>query len=429
MIRQIWITTRGTVGLLNSPSFSGRISPITPQGAPPKPIPPSSHRHTSANSTPSSLASIMPNPITTALTPEQSMHPRLHLDPRHFISNDYTNEANKYIAYFRMNGLIPGVHKEFDHLSIDKYLFWRARTTKSLRGILSKLKWMGMVYGFILPTQKHQQPSLLYDRIMDSLRRANKWIRSRRPVQPFQALALDNKAVCAILSYYQCYSRQHCARLPEPALTWCCHAILCHSAGMRYGHFSAQDLNRADLQRNPLADCWQLTTRFSKYDSGEPHVIRFFDAPHQACAYYHLTTPDGTPSITVTASIFASWYIAIRDARHRANGGKLFPSLSTRRTPIATAAYRRQAFTAFLRHTFTAAIPGFTHRMRIRPHGFRAGWVSDRRREGAPDEVIKREGRWSSIAAMNIYDRTCFRDICPTTAIRFCRLATRRLRR
>ena len=44
-------------------------------------------------------------------------------------------------------------------------------------------------------------------------------------------------------------------------------------------------------------------------------------------------------------------------------------------------------------------------------HGLRAGWVSDRRREGAPDATIMREGRWLSIQAMLKYDRTTLGDL------------------
>ena len=195
---------------------------------------------------------------------------------------------------------------------------------------------------------------------------------------------------------------------------------MCHTGAMRYGHFATQDLNRADLQHNPLSDCWQLSSPFTKYPTGEPHVIRYFDSPRQPCAHYDIITPMGW-TCTVSASKIISWYLQVRDSRFNANGGKLFPTMTTKDTDEHTANHRRHVFTTFLRHTFTAAIPGFAHRMLLRPHGLRAGWVTDRRREGTPNDEIKREGRWSSVAAMNIYDRTCFRDVCPSSTINFCR--------
>ena len=78
---------------------------------------------------------------------------------------------------------------------------------------------------------------------------------------------------------------------------------------------------------------------------------------------------------------------------------------------------RRSKFHAWLRDSTAAAIPGFVLLRIVKPHGLRAGWVSDRRKEGTSDDIIMREGRWRSPDAMGIYDRTAFMDVCPTSTI------------
>ena len=103
--------------------------------------------------------------------------PDLHLLPEHYRPDSYVIEANKWLIFFNPAGKIPGVHEPFYHCAVEAFLFFRAQTCKNMWQILSKIKWMGMVYGHVLPNDKHQQPSLLYLRIKDTIRRINVWVK------------------------------------------------------------------------------------------------------------------------------------------------------------------------------------------------------------------------------------------------------------
>ena len=108
-------------------------------------------------------------------------------------------------------------------------------------------------------------------------------------------------------------------------------------------------------------------------------------------------------------------YVTIRDQRFP-DSPLLFPGM-----PPMTR--RKGDYTAWLKQTLVAAIPAFPkkHLRQVRPHGWRAGWVCDRRKQGTPDGVTMREGRWSSKQAMGLYDRTAFSVVCPVSAIQYVR--------
>ena len=82
---------------------------------------------------------------------------------------------------------------------------------------------------------------------------------------------------------------------------------------------------------------------------------------------------------------------------------------------------RKGDYTKWLKATILAAVPQFPPKFlgKLRPHGWRAGWVSDRRKEGTPDNITMREGRWSSERAMGLYDRATFNTVCPVSTILF----------
>ena len=332
-----------------------------------------------------------------------------HRDPKHKVAAIYVQEAEKWIRFFHREDAIPGVHVPFTADAIERYLFYRARFTKVTAQVVSRLKWMGVVYNHVLPNEKHQQPSILFQRVRDAQRRVNMWIRADRSVVPNRALALDNSGAVVILSHHRCFSLRNLARLPWLDIMFAVQTVLCHSGCMRYGHFDAQDLLRNQLTRAPLAKLWKLESPWSKYYDGRPVSLFFDDIPRAMPARYPLMVPTGHPPVCLTASMMLQWYCTIRDRRFP-DSPLLFPGMP---------ANRRQAFTKWLRRTILAAVPTFANIASVRPHGLRAGWVCDRRAENVPDQVTMREGRWRSRTAMNVYDRACFRVMCPVSRIKY----------
>ena len=305
-------------------------------------------------------------------------------------------------------GTVAGVHRPFDHPSIEEYLFFRGTTTKNLWGITSKLKWMGTVYGHVLPNERHQQPALLYQRIKDSIRRITLWIKLTRGIKVVRALALDNMVVVVVISHFRYFNRRSMARLPWLTIVYVTQSMLAHSGVLRHGHFSAHDIQRSGLTRPPLAHGWRLMSRWAKYE--DLTEVFFYDLPTAPSARYHLMR---SPPITVTAAMVLDWYITIRDRRFPDNP-LLFPHMPSM-------SQRKSHYTAWLRKTIVAAVPLFprTFLKKVRPHGWRAGWVCDRRKEGVPDGITMREGRWSSEQAMGVYDRTAFSVVCPVSMIEY----------
>lgn len=335
----------------------------------------------------------------------------LHRLPSHNRPDSYIIEADKWIIFFRPGGSIPGVHEPFHHMAIEAYLFFRAQTCKDMWQILSKIKWMGMVYGHVLPNDKHQQPSLLYLRIKDTVRRINAWVKENRPVAPSRSLGLDNRFVSSVLGHLRCTNLRNMRRMSWPQIVYCVHMVMAHSACMRYGHFSAQDLRRSDIARAPLAHAWKLQSNWTKYTADDAVIVFFQDTPTAEPAIYWVDTPLQRQAAGLTASMLISWYLRIRDERFP-DDPRLFPAMPDK-------GQRRLQFQAWLRATIAAAVPGFKLINKVRPHGLRAGWVCDRRSQKVPDSVTMREGRWSSRNAMGLYDRESFSAACSVDHIQF----------
>ena len=178
---------------------------------------------------------------------------------------------------------------------------------------------------------------------------------------------------------------------------------MAHSGCMRYGHFASGDLSRSSLSRAPLAKAWKLDSDWDKYP-GDRHSIMFYDSPSAQPAIYQLVVPPTFPLVTITASQVLSWYIRRRDHVF-SRSHLLFPGMPTD---------LRRHFAVWLKSTILGAFPTCPLISLVRPHGLRAGWVCDRRREGVPDQTTMREGRWRSLDAMATYDRRCFATICPS---------------
>ena len=61
--------------------------------------------------------------------------------------------------------------------------------------------------------------------------------------------------------------------------------------------------------------------------------------------------------------------------------------------------------------------PNSTLHLRIHPHAWRAGWVTDSRRALVTDLVIMKDGRWKNLAAMLKYDRESLRSLYTSSRI------------
>ena len=218
-------------------------------------------------------------------------------------------------------------------------------------------------------------------------------------------------AVVVIASHLRCFNRRAMNQLVWLDIVFLVQAFLTHSGCLRYGHFSDNYIARADVTCLPLVQSRRLVSHWNKYD--DVTEVFYYDLPPAEAGKYHLMCPHRSPPVTVTAAMVLSWYVTIRDSRYP-DSPLLFPGMP----PLAT---RKAVYTKWLKRMLISAVPAFPkkHLKTVRPHGWRAGWVTDRRRHGVPDSITMREGRWSSEQAMGLYDRTAFSVVCPVSSIRY----------
>ena len=137
-----------------------------------------------------------------------------------------------------------------------------------------------MVYGHSLPNDRYQQPSLLYQRIKDTICRVTLWIKVSRGVTVIRALALVNLAVVVILSHFGCFTRRLLERLPWTDIMYLTQSVMSHSGCLRHGHFSAHNIKRASLTRPPMAHGWRLVSHWGKYH--DVSEVFYYDMPNAA---------------------------------------------------------------------------------------------------------------------------------------------------
>ena len=101
-------------------------------------------------------------PPQSATRSEDILSPGSPLDK---LSPSYRQEAVRWIQFHADQEFIPGIHIDFSNREVIRYLKHRSRTTKALVNIVCALKQMGMLCGYVLASNKHQQPSIQYQQV------------------------------------------------------------------------------------------------------------------------------------------------------------------------------------------------------------------------------------------------------------------------
>ena len=330
------------------------------------------------------------------------------------LTPDYRQEAVRWVQFHADCEIIPGIHAGFSNTGLKRYLEFRSRTSKCISQILSKIKKMGQVCGFILCTSKYQQPSLQYQVLQDYKRTIHK---KRRDAGldsgRNEAIATGNFAISMLLQGFGVYDRESFFNLhPTHAELLTIH-ISQHVGCIRFGLFNYTTPKREDLNFSRMDLAHMLSSIWRKtHKSNRPYTIKIRcvtedDYPGK----YTVIKPDGT-KIKISAGTIMNWYLQLTGLINGEGAEPLFPILAQVRD-------RRRFYSKWLQYVYSCVLPaGSTIPSRIRPHSARAGWATDRARQGTPTATLLAEGRWSDIRAMMLYVRECVRDQCTSDTAR-----------
>lgn len=329
------------------------------------------------------------------------------------LSADYRQEAVRWVQFHSALDQIPGIHTDFTTSGLKHYLTHRSSTTRAIAGITSKLKKMGEKCGFVLCNSKFQQPSLQYQLLTSHRLDIAKQRRAAGlEAATNEAIAAGEFAYGIVLSAFATVSIQRFAQLhPYHQMFLAIHAIQ-HAGCLRFGLFNYSDPTRGDLtyaahdRAHVLTSTWRKTKK-----SNRPYGIRIPCHPDRDNPAMYTVQGHRGP-VHISAGNILSWYLRSSGLADAPDDALLFPLLHRIRD-------RRAAYDTWLKTVYSAALPaGSSIPRRIRPHSPRAGWVTDRVRQGTPTTTLKAEGRWSDHRAMMKYARTSVRDLCTSRAHR-----------
>ena len=344
-----------------------------------------------------------PNPPQAQPFDHDPLAPGSPLDA---LSPDYRAEAVRWVQYHASHVRIPGIHKDFDLDGLERYLAHRSTTNKNLTVILCKLKKMGEICGFVLCTSKYQQPSLQYQKITSIKKKLKKTRRlAGHDATVNEALATGNFAVSMLLSAFDVRSAKRFGEIHPTHREFILIFVMQHAGCARFGIFRNTDVLRSHIllaaheRARIMRSKWRKTNK-----SNRPFSIKFQYKPRSKHPSRY-AIPGARGPTYVTAAKIIDWYLQVTGLKDAAGHKLLFPNL-------ANLTDRRRTYARWLKTVFKTLLPPSCNlHLRIRPHSGRAGWATDRARQGTSSHTILLEGRWSDPKAMAKYIRTSLRDL------------------
>ena len=213
-----------------------------------------------------------------------------------------------------------------------------------------------------------------------------------------------------LLTTLQVFSAASMATLSNTNAMYITVCAMLHSCCCRHGQFEYRTPRRGDITWNYHSQSYIWSSTWRKTNkSNTVYYMHMPRRPHRAAGYYHVHANNNI--IRVSAADILSWYLQRRDTKHGRNAtDPLFPAMPT--------TLRREKFCKWMSKTFATVMgSSSTLHRRIRPHVWRAGWVTDNRRDMVPDLAIMKDGRWKDLPAMLKYDRESLRSLYTSSRI------------
>ena len=315
----------------------------------------------------------------------------------------YSLEWERYILF--SEGTVhdvPGRDMEWDADHLWRFLCERSKTCKpsTVISIMSALKSHGVHHGFLLPTAKGEQPSVLRWRIRNMRKQLHinyKGKSSGAEASVNTCVPLGNKSVAMMLSAHRVTDERTFLALPRQARHHLVASLLQHTAAMRFGHFVDRNYTVSDFKKAPVDGAYRLFTSWSRYTTKRKYCLIFPRHPKRAGKVYVVESQSGEELATLTAAEVLEWHL------HQLN----HPSASVF-APVPGVKPLRSARQTWLRTTWTAILGNaaaedkkLVHK--ITPHSFRPGLATDQWRAKEPSLVIMAEGRWAWKKTMEMY--------------------------
>ena len=347
------------------------------------------------------------------------------LKPRTQLS--YADEWQQYEQFVRRvwsRELIPGMHEQWNAFVLWKYLVFRSQKCKptSVFSCVSALAHFGTLHGFVLPTTKFDNDSLLYRQIKNMKREISLRYRAKHGIAGAtydvqQSTPLGNDSVSLICSAFsidgECAFLVLCRRDRHHVAA----SVMQHTCGMRFGHFLSRAYRRSAFTRDAHGS-FRLITDWHRYSGRRSYCLEFERSPRWSCLRYNVYRADGTRYATVTAASILQWHFS---QLQRAGESLVF-------APELGEAPSRMKRKRWLQDTLLQALPlsdgdARRHVDAVSPHAFRAGLAGDLLRAGVPPQSIAIWCRWWSMRAMRMYaDR---QELCAHRTSTGCRLIHR----
>ena len=150
---------------------------------------------------------------------------------------------------------VPGRDGPWDSAIIWKYLRLLSKTCRpaTITSKLSMLAHYGARCGHVLPVSKHEQPSLLYKRIVQMRKQlvldaASAVATDTRT--PNAKLAIDNRSVVAILRRHAVTDAASFYRLCDQTQRYVLLSVMQHTRGLRFGHFVHRQYKPKDFKQH-----------------------------------------------------------------------------------------------------------------------------------------------------------------------------------
>ena len=286
---------------------------------------------------------------------------------------------------------------------VARYLTWRARRTKCLAQVKSRLKHCSLCRGHLLPTAKDEGPATLRLQLAMVtkviLKQRKKRLRAAgKSTVTKRSLALGQVAVGMIFSAYGATTKEGFSSLPQEVQAYLTRCPCMHTNGMRFGLM--QNLGEeATMRWSSIEQAYRFASDWRKMKRGGAFTLPFPRKPRFKSMVYPAFDTDGRKVGSFTAAEVLGWR---NEVTRSSRGSKLFAA------PGADMC--RAQFQNFLRTSFQRLLVGSRDEITalvsaITPHSFRAGMASDLQRCGVSVKTIMKMGRWESERAMKQYVR------------------------
>ena len=229
----------------------------------------------------------------------------------------YRREWALYLKFCTREGVrrVPGRDVKWSVDVLARYLAWRARRTKCIAQIKSRLKHCSLCHGhFLLPTKEGEGPATLRLQLAIvskvTLKKRKAMLKAKgKSTAVKRSLALGHVAVGMLFSAYGATTKQGFRSLPEEVQSYLTRCPCMHTNGMRFGLM--QDLwEQASMRWSNIDQSYRFASDWRKMKRGGAFTLPFAKSPRFESMKYPAYNRNGEQVGTFTAADVLEWRTA-----------------------------------------------------------------------------------------------------------------------